>query len=165
MVVNAYGMDAGDDLPKVVVVDASSLSKGWHPGPDEAAFTARSVWAEILLGGTPPFEVKVEQPSRRSVSSVLETAISTGDDARLSRADVDLLALALDARGAIVTEDFSIQNVAEVLRIPWSSVGAPISEVRKWRYRCSGCLKVYEEPHDACPVCGAGLRTYGGPRK
>ncbi len=149
----------------VVVLDASSLSKGWQPGPNDSVFTSRSVWAEILLGGTPCFEVKVEQPSRRSVSSVLETAIATGDDARLSRADVDLIALAMDARGTLITEDFSIQNIAEVLEIPWTSIGTPMTEVRKWRYRCKGCLKVFEESHDACPVCGAALRTYGGSRR
>ncbi|HID73790.1 MAG TPA: hypothetical protein EYP43_01930 [Thermoplasmata archaeon] len=158
-------MDVEDGYPKVVVIDASAMSKGWHPRGGERVFTAWSVWNEILLGGTPLFEVKVVRPSRRSVSAVLETAMATGDDARLSKADVDLLALAIDSQGILITEDYSMQNVAEVLSIPWTSVGAPITEVRRWHYRCKGCLKVFDEPHETCPVCGSDLRSYGGPRR
>jgi len=92
-------------------------------------------------------------------------SVGTGDDVRLSNADVDLLALASDMGALLVTEDYSVQNLAEVLSIRWTSVGRSITEVRKWCYRCKGCLKVFDERHDDCPVCGSELRSYGGRRR
>ena len=85
--------------------------------------------------GAPPFEVEIVEPSKASIDIVRSSAMETGDDVRLSSADLDLLALAVDMEGQLFTEDFSIQNVAEVMSVRWSSVGKPIAEVRKWRYR------------------------------
>ena len=149
----------------MIVLDASSLSAGWQPGPDPRVMTPRRVWREMEELGAPSFEVGTAEPSGASVDAVRAAAAGTGDDVRLSNADVDLLALASDLEALLVSEDYSVQNIAEVLSIRWTSVGKPITEVRKWRYRCKGCLKVFAERHDDCPVCGSELRSYGGRRR
>ena len=149
----------------MVVLDASSLSAGWQPGPDSRVVTPLRVWREMEELGVPPFEVGIAEPSAASIDSVRSASKGTGDDVRLSNADVDLLALASDLGALLISEDYSVQNVAEVLSICWTSVGKPITEVRKWRYRCKGCLKVFDERHDDCPVCGSELRSYGGRRR
>ncbi len=149
----------------VVVLDASSLSAGWQPEPGSRVVTPSRVWREMEELGAPPFEVGIAEPSPGSLDSVRAASAGTGDDIRLSNADFDLLALASDMGALLVTEDFSVQNLAETLSIPWTSVGRPISEVRKWRYRCKGCLKVFDERYDDCPVCGSELRSYGGKRR
>jgi len=46
---------------------------------------------------------------KKAIDVVTEKAKSTGDHLRLSQADIDLLAKALEVSGTLVTDDYSIQ--------------------------------------------------------
>jgi len=104
--------------------------------------------------------VRVFLPSRESVARVAEAARGTGDDARLSPADADLLALAVERTATIVTDDYSIQNVARVLAVPFVPLEQRgITEVRRWHRRCTGCGRYIETAGKECPVCGSPVKT------
>ena len=67
--------------------------------------------------------VQVTEPSPDSLNTVKTTAVKTGDIGALSQTDISLLALALDLKGrqggvSLVSDDFAVRNVAEVLSIP-----------------------------------------------
>src|SRR5664279_6538713 len=64
---------------------------------------AAVVLQEFLKGG-----LKIEDPLKIDVEIVTEKAKSTGDYLRLSKADIDLLAKALELSGTLVTDDYSI---------------------------------------------------------
>jgi UPF0271 protein len=88
---------------------------------------------------------------------VQETALRTGDAERLSSTDIDVLALALDLSGTILSDDFAIQNVALALAVPVQPVQQRKAKRRKWRYRCTGCERPCTGP-GTCPVCGSQIK-------
>jgi len=93
-------------------------------------------------------------------SKVKQAAKGTGDAARLSKTDTEVLALALELKAAVATDDYSIQNLASVLGVEYLPMNMKgISKVVCWNYLCTGCGKVFKEPQPDCPVCGSALRT------
>jgi endoribonuclease Nob1 len=103
--------------------------------------------------------LKIESPLKNDVEIVTEKAKSTGDYLRLSQADIDLLAKALELSGTLVTDDYSIQNVAARLGIETQPIQqARIKRVLKWRRRCVGCGRLYES-EAICPVCGSDVKV------
>ena len=105
-------------------------------------------------------KVRTLTPANEAVRKIKSKAEETGDIRRLSPVDISLLALAVELQATIVTDDYSIENVAKALGISYEPVMMPaIKEEVHWRYRCTGCRKFWPEWHEACPVCGAALRT------
>lgn len=98
--------------------------------------------------------------TKESIDKVSETAKKSGDIGRLSPVDITVLALAVDVGGTVMTDDYSIQNVARMMGIPFKAVGQKgISKVEKWNYQCIGCKKWYKEKLPECPICGHGMRA------
>ena len=109
--------------------------------------------------------VQVTEPSSGSVSRVKSTATKTGDIRALSQTDISLLALGLDLKSGeggvnLVTDDFAVRNVAEVLSIPLAPTSMKGGEWKNitWKIYCRGCGKTYTNPKlTVCPVCGTQL--------
>jgi UPF0271 protein len=73
---------------------------------------------------------------------------------------MEVLALALQCKALLMTDDYSIQNLARVLKVDYRAVGMKgIKEVVKWTYRCTGCRREWDENYPDCPVCGSPLRS------
>jgi UPF0271 protein len=104
--------------------------------------------------------IKVLSPSKRSLATVLAESEKTGDSRRLSSTDKEILALALDLGYQLVTDDYSIQNLAEVLGIPYKGLEQKgIKKVIHWRFRCLGCGKTFDSDIAECDICGSQTRT------
>jgi UPF0271 protein len=109
--------------------------------------------------------VQVTEPTPASVSTVRSTALKTGDLGALSQTDVSLLALAFDLKlteggVSLVTDDFAVRNVAEILSIPLSQTSMQGGEWKNisWKIYCKGCGRQYTNPKlTRCPVCGTDL--------
>jgi len=109
--------------------------------------------------------VQVTEPSPESVNLVKSTASKTGDISALSATDISLLGLALDLTRReegvnLVTDDFAVRNVAEVLSIRLSETSMKGGEWRNiaWKLHCNGCGKDYTNPKLVeCTVCGTKL--------
>ena len=148
------------------VLDTSALMSG-RPFEGDL-FTTEDVLRELRKQEalTPQLEtflavkVRVVSPSREAVAEVRRQSEGTGDAHRLSGTDIDLLAVASETGATIVTDDYSIQNLAVEIGLAYEPVlERGIREVVRWRYRCSGCGKSFERWMDPCPVCGAKVRT------
>lgn len=154
-----------------LVLDTSALLSGREF--EGELFITPGVLRELRKQGTTPqldafldAKVRVLTPGNQSLKKISAKADETGDTRRLSPTDVSLLALAVELEAALVTDDYSIQNVAKALGISYEAVmQSPIEEEVHWRYRCTGCLKFWPEWHDACPVCGASLKTSRSKKK
>lgn len=109
--------------------------------------------------------VRVTEPSLDSVNRVKTTAMKTGNIGALSQTDISLLALALDLSQteggvSLVSDDFAVRNVANVLSIPLAQTSIKGGEWKNiaWKIYCRGCGKEYTNPKlTVCPVCGTQL--------
>ena len=111
---------------------------------------------ELLLAT----RIKVLSPSKRSLSRVLAESDRTGDSRRLSSTDKEILALALDLGYELVTDDYSIQNTAEAMGVPYRGIDQRgIRKVIHWGSRCVGCGKEFESGIEECDVCGSPTKT------
>ncbi len=139
--------------------------------PQGEAYTTSGVVEEMKKYGDERIHywqsvVRVLDPTKQSLDFIKKEAGATGDDARLSPVDIGLLALAKDLGAAILTDDYSIQNLARYLNIDYSPVGiAGIKEFIKWRYRCTGCGNIWDQNYPECPICGHALRSTRASRK
>jgi UPF0271 protein len=101
--------------------------------------------------------LSVLSPTRVSLERVSEAARGTGDLARLSPADIDLLALSLDLGATVVTDDYAVQNVALSLGLGVSGILQRKARARRWKFRCPGCNRRYPS-EGTCPECGSPLK-------
>jgi UPF0271 protein len=105
-------------------------------------------------------DLEVKDPDSSDIEEVKKVARKTGDIYKLSETDIDLLALAFKIKKEgnepiIVTDDYSIQNMARSLGIKTDSVVQKgISEKFKWVRICKGCKRRVDEGK-ICPVCGS----------
>ncbi len=152
------------------VLDTSALLSGKPFEGD--LFISPGVLKELRRQGMTPqldnfidAKVRTLTPGKGSLEKIRVKAEETGDTKRLSPVDVELLALAIELEATIITDDYSIENIAKALSIPYMTVMMPpIKEEVHWKYRCTGCLRYWSEWHKTCPVCGARFKT-ARPRK
>ncbi len=99
------------------------------------------------------------EPDKQSIDKIVAAAKKTGDIAKLSQADVSILALALEHNATLASDDYAVANVASVLRIKIvASSGKGIKETRKYVTYCSACGKAFSPLQKECPLCGNALK-------
>ena len=104
--------------------------------------------------------LSVVSPGGQSLAQVIKAASETGDDARLSPVDLEILALAIELKAVVMSDDYSIQNLASHMGIEYFPLGQEgIRRKLRWRYKCTGCGRVWKDMHIECPICGASLRS------
>jgi UPF0271 protein len=111
-------------------------------------------------------KLRIIEPTLQSLEKIKATATQLGDFPYLSDPDQQLLALALDlaTQGydvVIITDDYSIQNVAKRLSLEFKAASTSgIREVINWETYCSACG--HKEPKSStestCPICGTRLK-------
>lgn len=140
------------------VLDASAIISGYV---EEKGLTVPEVIQEVkdfsseftLESLISSGKIAIMEPSPESVEKVRYAIQETKDT--LSETDIKVIALALDVDGCVVSGDYGIQNVCEVLGVSYVSSGVQgIEKVFEWRYTCVGCGKEYDKPIKICPFCG-----------
>lgn len=145
-ILDTSALFAMQDLPPEPVTTPGVISELRKYGDQRLRY-----WEDRLI---------VSEPSSASMERVEKAAAETGDDARLSPVDMEVLALAMDQGGVILTDDYSIQNLARVLGLDYRAVGFKgIKEVMTWKYRCRGCGRTFDKNMPDCPICGSALRS------
>ena len=161
---------------RVLVLDTSAFIAGFDPlSVAEEQYSVPEVRRELVSNSLPwvRFEtavdsrrLKVEVPTSRSLREVKEASKRVGDVLFLSDADLQVLALALELkdRGCnpqIVTDDYSIQNVADQLGIEFASLMTFGIRFRlQWMLYCPACYRRYPSDYGfkSCEVCGTELK-------
>jgi UPF0271 protein len=162
-------------MKRVLILDSSAIMNGYNPllvtncrqiisvdalneilKDDEKALVEYAIEINRLEKATP-------KPA--TIMKVEEVARKTNDRKYLSNSDLSILALALDLieegwNPVILTDDFSIQNVAKVLGIEYASIATRgIRKVINWKLYCPACGRRYEdEKISECKVCGTKLK-------
>jgi len=138
-----------------VVADASVFI--WGKRPEGDLITVPAVEGELKDIRTRSllaiFDVRVESPLASFRKAAENAARETGDLRTLSKADLDVLAKALEYRSILATDDYALQNVALHLGLKVEPIGQPkIKRIRKHIQRCRGCGSRFEG--EVCPDCG-----------
>lgn len=155
---------------KKFILDASAFIAGIKP-LGEACYTVHEVIAELeseeakLRAELSIREglLKLIAPEKKHIKKIKEVAKNSGDIARLSEADIALLAGALQMKkegAALVTDDYSVQNVARLLNIEFvAATEQGIKKIFTWRKVCRGCGKKFPSDYrGVCNVCGSEVR-------
>lgn len=159
-----------------LVLDSSSFIGGFNPQfVDLEQYTIPEVLDEVksrtakflLEVGLSSGRVKILAPSDAYVEKVKKKAMKSGDFWKLDSTDLKLLALALELKEEfsikpiVVSDDYSVQNVAKLLSIEYLPVVyAGIKKIFVWKIYCPNCKRQYPPDFkgDTCPECGSRLR-------
>jgi UPF0271 protein len=150
-----------------IVLDSSVLVEGFIISGNYEYYVTKSVIEELKsklsedkVESLTALGLKVKEPSESAIKKVENTASGMGETPRLSNTDIEVLALAIELDAVILTDDYSIQNVAKELGIeylPFAQKG--ITEKIVWKYKCAGCGKYFQNFLPICPICGKKLKT------
>ena len=152
------------DRDIIYILDSSFFLSGFQP-PDGKLVTTDQVVEEIgsdrkELQFVRSRGLRIQSPSPSALDKVLKQAQETGDDSRMSETDIALVALALELDGVLVTDDYSMQNTANIMKIPYHSIAQKgITRLEKWYHRCAYCGIYLEKKYPDCPTCGGPVRT------
>ena len=111
-------------------------------------------------------KLTVRSPKNSVFQDIQEASRKVGDMRYLSEADFQVLALALELKGrglspVIVTDDYSIQNVANKIDVEFTSLMTFGIKFRfKWILYCPACYRKYPSDYKfkVCEVCGTELK-------
>ena len=104
-----------------------------------------------------PEVVEIFSPRPEFVEKIREIALKTGDLDVLSRADLEVLALALQKNGIVVSNDFAVQNVASAAGLEIEDSGKQISRRIQWMWYCPACGLTGRQK-GICDRCGTELK-------
>ncbi len=144
------------NIDNVIIVTTPAVSDEFSPGGRD--FRTFELLKEIGLA--------IHAPSKDAIDCVKKTAQETGDNRRLSLADIEIVALAIDINkkpdqeATILSDDYSIQNVASTLDIKFQGfLQKGITKKFKWVSRCPWCGKQFNEIKKICPICGTATKS------
>jgi len=161
---------------RVIVLDTSAFIAGFDPlTVPEKQYTVPEVKKELIAGSMPwmRFNAAVENrklmirnPKSSVFQEIQEASRKVGDMRYLSEADLQVLALALELKGRglsplIITDDYSIQNVANKIDVEFTSLLTFGIKFRfKWILYCPACYRKYPSDYKfkICEVCGTTLK-------
>ncbi len=161
---------------RILVLDTSAFVAGFDPfSVREEQVVPPLVEKEVLKHALTKmrFEMALENgklrifaPSNESIALAGTCAASVGDSFFLSQTDLQVLALALEIKTTgdyphIVTDDYSIQNVAAKLGLPFVSLATfGIRRQLSWVRYCPACRRKYpaNSKLSTCLVCGTQLK-------
>ena len=149
------------------VLDSSAFYAGIPFSSNEPSYTTSLVYSEIehIKKDHDAIQILIEtkrlmicDPENQFVITANNAAKKSGDIPNLSDEDISTIALSLQLKAELVTDDFAISNVAKNLNIkviPVMTNG--IKNVVTWRYYCPGCKVNFSEVTE-CPRCGNRLK-------
>jgi len=161
---------------RTVVLDTSAFIAGFDPaavGDDlysvpavEEELTAQSLSRLRFDAAVQRGRLKIREPSSKYLAMVKKSSTESGDMRFLSEADLQILGLAMELRAGghaptIVTDDYSIQNVAKKIGVDFTPlVTFGIRYYLHWLLYCPACRKKYPSDYESksCEICGTQLK-------
>ena len=159
-----------------MVLDTSAFIAGFDPlSIVDDVYSVGAVEVELASGSlswvrfktaVENGKLKLKAPKAEFLDRVKESSRDVGDMLFLSDVDLQVLALALELKSAgnepfIVTDDYSIQNVANQLGLEFAPLMTfGIRFKLHWIRYCPACRRKYppDYKHKKCEVCGTELK-------
>ncbi|MCS7363908.1 MAG: ribonuclease VapC [archaeon GB-1867-035] len=163
-----------EESKEILILDSSAIINGYNPASSSKKHlisekTIKEVKDQksrrILETAISIKKVKIAKASEKSIQKTRKNAEKTGDLKYLSEADIETIAIALDAKEKglqpiIITDDFTIQNVLSHMKIPYKPViTSGIKNKVKWIIYCPACGATYTDKKiSTCEICGSKLK-------
>jgi len=151
----------------IVGFDPFSISEDQYSVPlvKEEIRTSSMAWVRFKTA-VESGKLKVRAPKKIFMDKVKASATLVGDTFFLSKADLQVLALALELKTqgyspSIATDDYSMQNVADQMGIEFASLATFGIRFRlQWIRYCPACHKRYPANYKSrkCEVCDTKLK-------
>ncbi len=159
-----------------MVLDTSAFIAGFDPlSIKDSVYSVTAVEMELASGSLPWVrfrtavengKLKLRATKAEFLDRVKESSRDVGDVLFLSDVDLQVLALALELKNAgneplIVTDDYSIQNVANQLGLEFAPLMTFGIRFRlHWIRYCPACGRKYQPDykHRKCEICGTELK-------
>lgn len=158
----------------IFVLDATAFYQGFHLRVSEKCITTDQIINEVshirknislmsfLIEGQ---KISILEPKQESINRVKTIARQIGDS-KISGPDISVISLAIDYGGTIVSDDYRVCNLAEVMCIrTWNLASYGIKGIRKWTKFCKECRKQYSSSASSCSICGNSLSVRYRERK
>ena len=149
------------------VLDSSAFYAGIPFSSNEPSYITPLVYNEIdhIKKDHDAIQILIEtkrltinEPEEQFMNAANNAAKKSGDFSNLSDGDMSTIALSLQLKAELVTDDFAVSNVAKNLNIKVIPVMTDgIKNVVTWKYYCPGC-KVNFSKVTVCPRCGNKLK-------
>lgn len=161
-------------MARPLVLDTSALLAGRPLGPGEDTLIPTAVSDELRPGGRDRRHLdlllaagaRLADAAPADRARVRAAAQEGGEGGRLSAADVDVLAVALAVEGELVTDDYTLQNLARRMGIPFRPIQTRgITEEYRFIPRCTGCGRFLDKQYPDCPVCGSPVKMVKDKRR
>ena len=161
---------------RIVILDTSAFIAGFDPlSIVDDVYSVGAVEVELASGSLPWVrfrtavengKLKIKAPTSKFLDRVKESSRDVGDVFFLSDVDLQVLALALELKGdgnepLIVTDDYSIQNVANQLSLEFAPLMTFGIRFRlHWIRYCPACRRKYppDYKHRKCEICDTALK-------
>jgi UPF0271 protein len=161
---------------KTIVLDTSALIAGFDPMINSGKqYTVSEVIEELNSESMPWMRAKaasekgiieILKPEDTFLQKIVDMSKKVGDFKNLSEADMKVLALALELKNKgltplIITDDYSIQNVANKIDIEFTSLITFGIKFRfNWILYCPACFRKYPPDYNSqiCNTCGTKLK-------
>jgi len=161
---------------RAIVLDTSAFIAGFDPlSVADEVFSVPNVEHELASNSLPwtrfktaieSGKLKVKTPNRTFFEKIKESSKTVGDVLFLSEVDLQVLALALELKDMgrtplIVTDDYSIQNVADQVGVEFAPLMTfGIRFRHHWIMYCPACYRKYQPDYkgETCTVCGTKLK-------
>jgi len=149
------------------VLDSSAFYAGIPFSSNEPSYITSLIYGEIehIKKDHDAIQILIEtkrlmicDPEHQFIITVNDAAKKSGDFPNLSHEDISAIALCLQLKAELVTDDFAISNVAKNLSIkviPVMTNG--INDVITWTYYCPACKTNFSKITE-CPNCGNILK-------
>lgn len=155
----------------IFILDSSAFYAGIYHSLYSKFYTTTFILKEIkhLLKSSITIDLLIssgaliiQDPTKESIDKIISTANLSGDIKKLSQADISIISLAYQLNRTLISDDYSVLNVSNLLKIKTISLGnRGIVTVRKWKNFCKTCNKQYAPTIQECEICGnATKRNY-----
>jgi len=149
------------------VLDSSAFYAGIPFSSNEPSYITSLIYNEIehIKKDHDAVQILIEtkrlmiyDPEHRFIIAANNAAKKSGDFPNLSDEDISTIALSLQLKAELVTDDFAVSNVAKNLSlkvVPVMTSG--IKNIVTWVYYCQGCRTNFSNITE-CPNCGNKLK-------
>ena len=149
------------------VLDSSAFYAGIPFSSNQISYITPLVYDEIkhIKKDHDAIQILIEtkrviifEPEQKFITTVNNAAKKSGDFPNLSQEDVSTIALSVQLKAELITDDFAASNVAKNLNIKVSPLMTDgIKNIVTWVYYCPGCKRNFSKTTE-CPNCGNILK-------